>query len=232
MSLLANAVPNVCDFPSIINFISLARSCHIVSTMKTTFLLMKTSVVLVLLMVVSIAVAPPSESGQGDLKGIDHGDLKVTPSGDLKGIGHGDLKAPPSSDLKEICHGGAAHPGRSGAAATAEAVETQFVLHIKIENMLTSNSTHSRGSTATSEGLTATDIKVNEQCLGDISSQYRSGKTLVDVKGDTNSNVKWLLLCTNVVSIKLTVDELFAGAKTKLSFKLHDQKSGKVNSYK
>ncbi|KAG6515435.1 hypothetical protein ZIOFF_025847 [Zingiber officinale] len=85
----------------------------------------------------------------------------------------------------------------------------------------TSNSTHSRGSTATSEGLTATDIKVNEQCLGDISSQYRSGKTLVDVKGDTNSNV----------STKVIVDESFAGAKTKLSFKLHDQKSSKASSF-
>ncbi|XP_074555812.1 mitochondrial outer membrane protein porin 6 [Curcuma longa] len=68
-------------------------------------------------------------------------------------------------------------------------------------------------------GLTATGIKVNEQFLGDISTQYRSGKTLVDVKVDTNSNV----------SATITVDELLAGAKTKLSFKLPDQKSGKLD---
>ncbi|XP_042461267.1 mitochondrial outer membrane protein porin 6-like [Zingiber officinale] len=68
-------------------------------------------------------------------------------------------------------------------------------------------------------GLTATGIKVNEQFLGDISTQYRSGKTLVDVKVDTNSNI----------STTISVDELLAGAKTKLSFKLPDQKSGKLD---
>ncbi|XP_074573383.1 mitochondrial outer membrane protein porin 6-like [Curcuma longa] len=74
------------------------------------------------------------------------------------------------------------------------------------------------GKRAKASGLTATGIKVNEQFLGDISTQCRNGKTLIDVKVDTNSNV----------STTTTVDELLAGAKTKLSFKLPDQKSGKI----
>ncbi|CAL9113792.1 unnamed protein product [Musa acuminata var. zebrina] len=68
-------------------------------------------------------------------------------------------------------------------------------------------------------GLTATGIKVNELFIGDISTQYKSGKTVVDVKVDTNSNI----------STTVTVNELLAGAKTSLSFKIPDQKSGKLD---
>ncbi|RWV89689.1 hypothetical protein GW17_00048150, partial [Ensete ventricosum] len=68
--------------------------------------------------------------------------------------------------------------------------------------------------------LTATGIKVNELFIGDISTQYKSGKTVVDVKVDTNSNVS--------ISTTVTVSELLAGAKTSLSFKIPDQKSGKA----
>lgn len=42
------------------------------------------------------------------------------------------------------------------------------------------------------QGLTATGVKVNEVFIGDISTQYKSGKTVVDVKVDSNSNVSSL----------------------------------------
>ncbi|RRT38190.1 hypothetical protein B296_00057514, partial [Ensete ventricosum] len=85
-------------------------------------------------------------------------------------------------------------------------------------------------------GLTATGIKVNELFIGDISTQYKSGKTVVDVKVDTNSNVSIIFDCYTIIkscitmpsiSTTVTVSELLAGAKTSLSFKIPDQKSGK-----
>ncbi|KAJ0970299.1 hypothetical protein J5N97_023176 [Dioscorea zingiberensis] len=68
-------------------------------------------------------------------------------------------------------------------------------------------------------GLTATGVKKDEIFNGDISTQYRSGKTTVDVKVDTNSNV----------STTVAFNEIVPGAKTSFSFKIPDQKSGKLD---
>ncbi|KAJ8439572.1 hypothetical protein Cgig2_024159 [Carnegiea gigantea] len=68
-------------------------------------------------------------------------------------------------------------------------------------------------------GLTATGIKKDHIFIGDISTQYRSGNTTVDVKVDTHSNV----------STKVTLDEALPGIKTALSFNVPDQKSGKLD---
>lgn len=68
-------------------------------------------------------------------------------------------------------------------------------------------------------GLTATGVKVDQLFIGDISTKYKSGKTTVDVKVDTSSNV----------STTITVDELISDVKTSLSFKIPDQKSGKLD---
>ncbi|KAM0938925.1 putative Porin domain superfamily, eukaryotic porin/Tom40 [Dioscorea sansibarensis] len=68
-------------------------------------------------------------------------------------------------------------------------------------------------------GLTATGVKMDEIFIGDISTQYKSGKTTVDVKVDTNSNV----------STTVSFNEIVPGAKTAFSFKIPDQKSGKLD---
>ncbi|XP_020587649.1 mitochondrial outer membrane protein porin 6 [Phalaenopsis equestris] len=68
-------------------------------------------------------------------------------------------------------------------------------------------------------GITATGVKVDEVFVGDISTNYKNGKTTVDVKVDTNSNV----------STTVTVNEIISGAKTAFSFKIPDQKSGKLD---
>ncbi|PKU65270.1 mitochondrial outer membrane protein porin 6 [Dendrobium catenatum] len=68
-------------------------------------------------------------------------------------------------------------------------------------------------------GITATGVKLDDLFVGDISTQYKSGKTTVDVKVDTNSNV----------STTVTVNEIVSGAKTTFSFKIPDQKSGKLD---
>ncbi|KAK4486750.1 hypothetical protein RD792_006674 [Penstemon davidsonii] len=67
-------------------------------------------------------------------------------------------------------------------------------------------------------GLTATGVMKDEIFVGDISSQYRSEKTTVDVKVDTYSNV----------STKVTYDVL-PGTKAAISFNVPDQKSGKLD---
>ncbi|KAL2928929.1 Mitochondrial outer membrane protein porin 4 [Bienertia sinuspersici] len=72
---------------------------------------------------------------------------------------------------------------------------------------------------ATGMGLTATGIKMGQIFVGDISNQYRSGNTTVDVKVDTYSNV----------ATKVTVDEALTGVKAALSFNIPDQKSGKLD---
>lgn len=41
------------------------------------------------------------------------------------------------------------------------------------------------------QGLTATGLKRDQIFIGDISTLYKSGKTTVDVKVDTYSNVMW-----------------------------------------
>lgn len=68
-------------------------------------------------------------------------------------------------------------------------------------------------------GITATGVKLDELFLGDIGTQYKSGRTTVDVKVNTNSNV----------STTITLNEIVSGMKTSLSFKLPDQKSGKLD---
>lgn len=55
--------------------------------------------------------------------------------------------------------------------------------------------------------------------IGDIFAKYKSGRTTVDVKVDSSSNV----------STTVSVDEIMPGAKASLSFKIPDQKSGKVD---
>lgn len=68
-------------------------------------------------------------------------------------------------------------------------------------------------------GLTATGVKKDQIFIGDISTQYRSGNTVVDVKVDTYSNV----------STKVTVEEALPGIKAALSFNIPDHKSGKLD---
>ncbi|XP_073101778.1 mitochondrial outer membrane protein porin 6 isoform X4 [Elaeis guineensis] len=68
-------------------------------------------------------------------------------------------------------------------------------------------------------GLTAMGVKKDQLFIGDISTQYRSGKTTVDVKVDTDYNV----------STTITVNELVAGVRTSFSFRIPDQKSGKLD---
>uniref|UniRef100_A0A6M2ER72 Uncharacterized protein n=1 Tax=Populus davidiana TaxID=266767 RepID=A0A6M2ER72_9ROSI len=75
-------------------------------------------------------------------------------------------------------------------------------------------------TTYTSSGvaITSTGIKKGELFLADISSQLKNKNITTDVKVDTNSN----LLTT------ITVDEPAPGLKTIFSFKVPDQRSGKV----
>lgn len=68
-------------------------------------------------------------------------------------------------------------------------------------------------------GITANGMKFNEQFLGDIGTQYKNGRTTVDVIVNTNSNV----------STTITVNEIVNGMKASLGFKLPDQKSGKLD---
>ncbi|XP_042059422.1 mitochondrial outer membrane protein porin 4-like [Salvia splendens] len=67
------------------------------------------------------------------------------------------------------------------------------------------------------EGFTATGIKKGQIFVGDISTQYSSGKTIVDVKVDTYSSV----------STKVTYD-VVPGTRAAVSFNVPDHKSGKV----
>ncbi|XP_006649363.1 mitochondrial outer membrane protein porin 6 [Oryza brachyantha] len=68
-------------------------------------------------------------------------------------------------------------------------------------------------------GLTATGVKIDELFIGDIQTQHKSGKTTVDVKIDSDSRV----------SSTVTVDEALTGLKTSFSFRVPDQKSGKLD---
>uniref|UniRef100_A0A0E0GGI4 Mitochondrial outer membrane protein porin 6 n=1 Tax=Oryza nivara TaxID=4536 RepID=A0A0E0GGI4_ORYNI len=68
-------------------------------------------------------------------------------------------------------------------------------------------------------GLTATGVKIDELFIGDIQTQHKSGKTTVDVKIDSESRV----------STTVTVDEALTGLKTSFSFRVPDQKSGKLD---
>ncbi|PSS36211.1 Eukaryotic porin/Tom40 protein [Actinidia chinensis var. chinensis] len=68
-------------------------------------------------------------------------------------------------------------------------------------------------------GLTATGVKRDHIFIGDISTQYKSGNTTVDVKFDSYSNV----------STKVTVNDILASTKAALSFNIPDHKSGKLD---
>ncbi|KAF6138457.1 hypothetical protein GIB67_022491 [Kingdonia uniflora] len=68
-------------------------------------------------------------------------------------------------------------------------------------------------------GLIATGVKRDRLFVGDISTQYKSGSTTVDVKVDIHSNV----------STTVTVREIFPCTKAALSFKIPDHKSGKLD---
>ncbi|KAL8226289.1 hypothetical protein R6Q59_000163 [Mikania micrantha] len=72
---------------------------------------------------------------------------------------------------------------------------------------------------STPMGLVATGLTKGQIFLGDVSAQYKSGKSVVDVKVDTYSNV----------STKVTVHEVMPSTKAILSFDVPDHKSGKIN---
>lgn len=74
-------------------------------------------------------------------------------------------------------------------------------------------------STNSGLGLTATGVKIDELFIGDIKTQHKSGRTTVDVKIDSDSKV----------STTVTVDEVLTGLKTSFSFRVPDQKSGKLD---
>ncbi|WVZ55379.1 hypothetical protein U9M48_006046 [Paspalum notatum var. saurae] len=76
-------------------------------------------------------------------------------------------------------------------------------------------------STSSNSGLnlTATGVKINEDFIGDIRTQHKSGRTTVDVIIDSDSKV----------SATVTVDEALTGLKTSFSFKVPDHKSGKLD---
>jgi len=67
--------------------------------------------------------------------------------------------------------------------------------------------------------LTATGVRINEDFIGDIRTQHKSGRTTVDVIIDSDSKV----------STTVTVDEALTGLKTSFSFKVPDHKSGKLD---
>ncbi|KAH9610390.1 hypothetical protein KSS87_000007 [Heliosperma pusillum] len=71
-------------------------------------------------------------------------------------------------------------------------------------------------------GLIATGVSKDQLFIGDISTQYRSGNTTVDLKVNTYSNV----------FTKITFDEALPGIKTSLSVNIPDQKSGKSQEKK
>ncbi|EPS70241.1 hypothetical protein M569_04517 [Genlisea aurea] len=70
----------------------------------------------------------------------------------------------------------------------------------------------------TGMGITATAVKKEHIFFGDLSTQYRAGKTAIDVKVDTYSNF----------TTKVTYDVL-PGAKATISFTVPDHKSGKLD---
>lgn len=72
---------------------------------------------------------------------------------------------------------------------------------------------------STGMGITATGLKKDQIFVGDISTQYRCGRTTVDVKVDTYSNV----------STKVTLDDVLHGTKATISFNVPDNKSGKLD---
>ncbi|CAN0924151.1 Mitochondrial outer membrane protein porin of 36 kDa [Linum grandiflorum] len=72
--------------------------------------------------------------------------------------------------------------------------------------------------TANGVAITSNGVKKGEMFLADVSSQLKNKNITTDLKVDTNSN----LFAT------ITIDEPAPGLKTIFSFKVPDQKSGKV----
>lgn len=72
---------------------------------------------------------------------------------------------------------------------------------------------------STGLGLTATGLKRDQIFIGDINTLYKSGNTTVDVKIDTYSNV----------ITKVTVSDVLPSTKAAFSFKIPDNKSGKLD---
>ncbi|XP_057842380.1 mitochondrial outer membrane protein porin of 36 kDa isoform X1 [Cryptomeria japonica] len=67
--------------------------------------------------------------------------------------------------------------------------------------------------------FTSTGLKKGESFLGDLKTEYKYQNATVDVKVDTNSTI----------STNITLDQFVPHAKTVFSFKIPDQKSGKVD---
>jgi len=68
-------------------------------------------------------------------------------------------------------------------------------------------------------GITSTGMNKGGLFCGDIDTHYKYQNSTINVKVDTNSNI----------STTITIDEVLPGAKTVLSFKLPDEKSGKLD---
>ncbi|KAJ4844256.1 hypothetical protein Tsubulata_031440 [Turnera subulata] len=71
----------------------------------------------------------------------------------------------------------------------------------------------------TGMALTATGVNKDQVFVGDINTVYKSGRTTVDVKVDTYSNV----------STKVTINDIISSTKTTFSFNIPDHKSGKMD---
>lgn len=72
---------------------------------------------------------------------------------------------------------------------------------------------------STGMGLVATGSKINQFFVGDISTEYKSGNTAVNVKVNTSSNI----------STKVTINDVLSGMNAACSFDIPDHKSGKLD---
>uniref|UniRef100_A0A0C9QMH8 TSA: Wollemia nobilis Ref_Wollemi_Transcript_22203_1555 transcribed RNA sequence n=1 Tax=Wollemia nobilis TaxID=56998 RepID=A0A0C9QMH8_9CONI len=93
----------------------------------------------------------------------------------------------------------------------------------KARDLLTKDYTYDQKftvSTYSEDGLGFTSTGGNKGGLfiGDINAQYKYQNSTFDVKVDTNSNI----------STTITIDDVIPHAKTVLSFKFPDEKSGKL----
>ncbi|KAK6153021.1 hypothetical protein DH2020_012660 [Rehmannia glutinosa] len=75
--------------------------------------------------------------------------------------------------------------------------------------------------------LTSTGTKKGELFLADVNTQLKNKNITTDIKVDTGSNV-CLAFCSPQLFTTITVDEPTPGLKTILSFRVPDQRSGKL----
>ncbi|XP_052182597.1 mitochondrial outer membrane protein porin 4 [Diospyros lotus] len=68
-------------------------------------------------------------------------------------------------------------------------------------------------------GIAANGVKRDEVFIGDISTQYKSGNAIVDVKVDSYS----------IISTKVTLNNALPSTKAAISFDIPDHKSGKLD---